>query len=81
MNNDAGSEEPLKRSRSTGPLIPGTLPAAECCQNVQPLPPQPPAGTVGAVAVVQCAIQSTAYPFRANQSVSAMEDAQKAGFV
>jgi hypothetical protein len=55
---DAAIVAPLNRSRSTAPLIPGTEPVLECCQNVQPLPPQLPAGTAGAFADVQCAIQS-----------------------
>ena len=46
-NKDAGRDDPLKRSRSTGPLIPGTVPTLEYCQNVHPLPAQPLAGTVG----------------------------------
>src|SRR6058998_367095 len=44
---DVGSDEPWKRSRSTTPLIPGTIPELECCQNDQPLPAHPVAGTFG----------------------------------
>src|SRR6185503_4591067 len=54
-----GSDEPLNRSRSTGTLIPGTEPWLECCQKVHPAPPQPTAGTVGWLAVVQFAIHRT----------------------
>ncbi len=48
---------PLKRSRSTRPEIPGTLPSLVYCQNVQPWPPQLLAGIVGAL-TFQWAIQS-----------------------
>ena len=57
---EAGREVPLNRSRSTGPLMPGTVPVLECCQNVQPEPPQPAAGTLGWLALVQWATHSTA---------------------
>ena len=50
---------PLNRSRSTRPVIPGTLPLDVYCQNDQPFPPQASAGSVGAVAVVQWAIHRT----------------------
>src|SRR5436190_22494882 len=78
-NRDGGNAVPENRSRSTGPLTPGTVPALECCQNVQPLPPQPPAGTMGSVAVVQFALPSTGQPFRAHQSESPSHAAQKRG--
>ena len=71
----------MKRSRSTAPEIPGTVPELECCQNVHPFPAQLPAGTAGCAAVVQFATQSTEYPFRANQSVSAIDVDQNLGVV
>src|SRR6185503_11994579 len=49
---------PLKRSRSTRPVIPGTIPLELYCQNVQPVPPQLPPGVDGPGPPTQCATQS-----------------------
>jgi hypothetical protein len=57
-NRVGGRLDPFNRSRSTLPLMPGTVPVLEYCQNVQPWPPQPPAGSEGWLAVVQWAIQT-----------------------
>ena len=60
--------------------MPGTDAVLEYCQKLQPVPAQFAAGSVGWLALVQCAIQSR-YPARANQSVFAMEDDQNEAFV
>ena len=68
---------PLKRSRSTSPAIPSTCPVEVHCQNVQPCPPQFPAGTIGAD-TPQWAIHS-GYPCSANHGVLPMFVCQKFG--
>ena len=49
---------PAYRSPSTQLMKPGTLAQSVHCQNVQPSPPQLPAGTSGAPLFVQCATHS-----------------------
>ena len=53
-----GTNEPVSyQSTSTHPSIPGMAPQLPYCQNVHPLPPQFPAGTVGDI-TPQCATHS-----------------------
>ena len=58
--------------------MPGTFEQSVYCQNVQPWPPQLPAGRRGSDADVQCAIQSR-LPACANTGVSPSDVFQKLG--
>ena len=69
---------PAYRSPSTQLRKPGTAAQSVHCQNVQPRPPQFPAGTLGDPPFVQCATHKW-YPPSANDDVSPSRFFQKFG--
>ena len=50
--------DPLNRSPSTQPVMPGIFWQLLHCQNDQPRPPQLAPGRIGSAAAVQCAIHN-----------------------